>query len=295
MIRWLRPPTAERQLLPETRLSGPMPWMLAIMMVMTILAGAATLAIGNAVVRIGGDLERRVTIQLIEPNPDRLEAQRAALIVYLGAESAILHHEEVGAAELRQLLAPWLGADVLGDDLPVPVMVDAELRPGARLDVIAARIKRVAPAARIDNNAAGLAPVADLLGTIRVIALMVMVMMLAAIMTAIVLAVRGTLNTHRSTIDVMHLMGATDAQLARHFQRRAALDALFGGLIGLAVATLIIALLGQRVAAMESELTGAASLGLSDVALLTMMPLAAAMVAALVARVTVIRTLRKML
>jgi len=79
------------------------------------------------------------------------------------------------------------------------------------------------------------------------------------------------------------------------FQRRAALDALFGGLIGLAVATLIIALLGQRVAAMESELTGAASLGLSDVALLTMMPLAAAVVAALVARVTVIRTLRKML
>ena len=35
-----------------------------------------------------------------------------------------------------------------------------------------------------------------------------------------------SLDTHRATIEILHLMGATDVQVARLFQRRIALDAL---------------------------------------------------------------------
>jgi cell division transport system permease protein len=295
MMRLLRPVAGERQLLPETRLTGPVPWMLAIMMLMAVLAAAATLAIDNGVARIGGDLERRITIQLVEPNPDRMEIQRAALLGYLRREPAIAHVQEVGADELKRLLAPWLGDTGLGADLPVPAMVDAEIRAGVAISAISRRIMAVAPSARIDNHAAALAPVAQLMGTVRAIAVMVLAMMLVAIMAAIVLAVRAALDTHRSTIDVMHLMGATDAQLAQHFQRRAAVDTLFGGTVGLGVAALLLWLLSQQVAAMESELAGAATLSVADLALLATVPIIGATVAALVARVTVIRTLRKML
>ncbi|TVV69603.1 cell division protein, partial [Sphingomonas solaris] len=38
MMQWLRVPPAERRLLPESRLSGPMPWVIAIMMFLTVLA-----------------------------------------------------------------------------------------------------------------------------------------------------------------------------------------------------------------------------------------------------------------
>ena len=40
--------SADRQLLPEGRLTGPMPWVLAIMMFLTVLAAAAGLGLGNA-------------------------------------------------------------------------------------------------------------------------------------------------------------------------------------------------------------------------------------------------------
>ena len=46
------------------------------------------------------------------------------------------------------------------------------------------------------------------------------------------LAARGALDTNRSTIEVMHGIGATDDQVARLFQRKIALDALTGGLAG---------------------------------------------------------------
>lgn len=298
MIGWSRPSLRERPLLlPDTRLSGPVPWMLAIMILMTVLAAAATLAIGNAVHRIGTNLERRITIQIMDANPDSREVQRQAAVRILRSSPEIAAVHEVGMAEMEKLLAPWLGKDAVDGDIPLPALIDAEIRDDAGIDSagIAMRLRHDVPSARVDNNAAALAPVAELLAAIRAIAVMVMALMLVSIMAAIMLAVRGALNTHRAAIDVMHLMGATDAQLARQFQRRAALDALMGGAVGLLSAMLVLLLLRYRVAAMGSELAGSMGLGWRDFIVIVMIPLAAAGLATLVARFTVIRTLRKML
>ena len=45
----------------------------------------------------------------------------------------------------------------------------------------------------------------------------------------VLLAARAGLETHRETISVMHMLGSTDVQVARLFQRRIALDAAIGG------------------------------------------------------------------
>jgi cell division transport system permease protein len=71
---------------------------------------------------------------------------------------------------------------------------------------------------------------------------------------------------------VMHLLGATDVQIARLFQRRIALDALFGGVIGLVGATLVILLLGDRIGGVGSELIASASLPPMAWVLLALLP-----------------------
>ncbi len=63
-------------------------------------------------------------------------------------------------------------------------------------------------------------------------------------------------------------MGATDVQVARLFQRRIALDALFGGLVGFILAALVLIGIGERVSALGSELLGSADgagAGLGDI------------------------------
>src|SRR3546814_15753202 len=72
----------------------------------------------------------------------------------------------------------------------------------------------------------------------------------------VVLATRAALNTHRETIEVMHLMGATDGQISRLFERRSAFDGLLGGLMALAAAFLVLAALQARVIATGSGLLG---------------------------------------
>ena len=83
--------------------------------------------------------------------------------------------------------------------------------------------------------------------------------MVAATAATVVLAARAALDIHRGTIEVLHLMGATDVQVARLFQRRIALDALFGGLVGFILAALVLIGIGERVSALGSELLGSAS------------------------------------
>src|SRR3546814_9663629 len=84
----------------------------------------------------------------------------------------------------------------------------------------------------------------------------------AELVGTVVLATRAALNTHRETIEVMHLMGATDGQISRLFERRSAFDGLLGGLMALAAAFLVLAALQARVIATGSGLLG--SVGMPD-------------------------------
>lgn len=129
---------------------------------------------------------------------------------------------------------------------------------------------------------------------LRVAGLLVL-LMAAACCAIIVLAARSALNTHRATIEVMHLLGASDPQIARLFQRRLGLDALFGASLGLFAGSLAILLLGYRFTAMGSELLGSLGLGAIGWLALLALPLATALLAMLAARLTVLAALRHML
>jgi cell division transport system permease protein len=90
-------------------------------------------------------------------------------------------------------------------------------------------------------------------------------------------------------------MGSTDVQVARLFQRRIALDASFGGAVGLAAAALVLLVIGNRIGALGSELLGSAGLPLTSWIVLAGLPIAGVFLAMLVARFTILRALGRLL
>jgi len=118
-------------------------------------------------------------------------------------------------------------------------------------------------------------------------------LMAAATSAAVVLAARGALDTHRSTIEIMHGIGATDDQIALLFQRKIALDAMVGALFGGTIAAIALLLIGGGGLAMARELAGGPPLGGSDVVVLALLPVAAVVLATLVARFAVLSALHK--
>lgn len=281
--------------MPDTRLAGPMPWVIAIMMFLMVLSAAGGLSLAQAARSMGGDLTDRATIQIVEANADRREAQAKAVIDVLSRHAAVAAVRRVPAAEMQALLEPWLGGEIMGSDLPMPVLIDITLRPGASIEGLARALRRPAPAARVDDYSRALAPLTGLISVLKWLAAAVVLLMAAATAAVVVLAARGALNTHRSTIDVMHLLGATDIQIARLFQRRVAIDALMGGLLGLTAAVAVIGVIGIRLSALGSEWAGMIILSPWAWLSLVLLPLAGMALAMLSARWTVVAALRRML
>ena len=289
--------TADRRLLPEGRLAGPMPWVIAIMMFLTVLAAAAGLGLTGAATSLGAAAGNRITIQIVEANPDARERQAERVMAVLRGTDGVRNAERIDAEEMEDLLDPWLGGGGLDAELPVPVMIDAELAPDLyqRLPELRGRVVAAAPTARVDDNAQWLAPLAKLISALKWLATGLVLLMIGATTATVVLAARAALDTHRGTIEVLHLMGATDVQVARLFQRRIALDALFGGFVGLSAAALVLILIGRRVGALGSELLGSAGLPLGSWLLLVALPAAGVVLAMLVARFTILRALGRLL
>ena len=67
---------ARNRWLPEGR-RGPMPWIIGIMMFLTVLSAACALGLGHALTRLRGDLAGGYTIQIVEANAaKRMQAVR---------------------------------------------------------------------------------------------------------------------------------------------------------------------------------------------------------------------------
>jgi cell division transport system permease protein len=297
VVNRFRPSAADRRLLPEGRLAGPMPWVIAIMMFLTILAAAAGIALAGSARNLGKDLDARLTVQLLEPNAGLRDAQASQILIGLRRLAVVKTAEAVPQTQLAALLEPWLGSEGLDGDLPLPLLIDVELKRTAAPDIAVVRelVVMIAPAARIDQQAQWLQPLSNLLKSLIWLAIGLVTLMTVATSAAVVLAARAALNTHRATIDVLHLLGSSDSQIAGLFQRRIALDALFGGLAGLLLALIVILLIGDRMRAIGSELLGSAGLGWGGWLLLLTLPLIGALLSTLSARITVLRALRQIL
>ena len=291
-------PEHDRKLIPEGRLSGPMPWVIAIMLFLTLLVAAAGLTLAEAARQGGQDLARHVTVQIIEADPAQRATQRAAVTRALRKLDSIAEVKPVPDAQVRALLEPWLGTGVIDADVPVPALVDVRFGSVPTAETITrlqSTLRSVAPNIRVDSHSSWMAPFFELMRALLWLAAAMFLLLLVATSAVVILAVRSTLNTHRETIEIMHMMGGTDVQAARLFQRRVALDALLGGIVGFIVAAVVIMTVGDRFAAVEPGLLSGAHFPYYGWAILAFIPLAVMALAMLMARMTVISALKRIL
>ena len=285
---------ARHRLLPGGRLAGPMPWIIAIMMFVTVLAAAAGLGLGAAVQSMRADLAGRASVQVVEADAQARAALAARTLQALRAAPDVRAADPVDPVVLADQLRPWLGEEAMNGDLPVPALIDVLLTPGEagpKIDRLRRLLADLSPKLRIEPHAAFLTPLAGLLSALGWLALGAVLLMMLATAAVVVLAARGAHDSHRGTIDVLHLMGSTDVQIARLFQRRIGLDALMGGALGFAFAILVILLIGLRLAATGSDLLAAIALPMRDWLILVALPIAGVLLATLTARWTVLRAL----
>ncbi len=288
---------AAQDVLRDRSLIGPMPWILAILMFITVLAAATGLSMGLSAYHLSSDVAQRLTVQIVEANADIRHAQTHAIAQRLGSTEGVASAMIVDEAKVAKLVEPWLGSDGIEAGLPYPSLIDVTLRPGAQLDsrALQADLVASAPSVHVEPDAQSLGPLVQLLGVMTWLAVSIVALMMVAVAAAVILSARAALNTHRATIDILHLMGSSDRQIASIFQRRIVKDALVSGAIGLAGAVLVLVAFQLLVTQTQSEFLGAALLPYWAWPLPLLLPLLATLLANSAARMTVMRALKAML
>ncbi|HYD24721.1 MAG TPA: cell division protein [Croceibacterium sp.] len=288
------------RLVPQTRLTGPMPWVIAIMMALTVIAAGAGLALRNLGDNARAEIAGGLTVQILEGAPAERARQAEVAVALLSNREDVLAVRRVPDAELDALLEPWLGAQPLAEEdaIPVPALIDVRLAgpvTARRLEELRASLSASVPSARLDAQAGWLSPVFEAVASLQWLALGLIGLLAATSAAAVWLAARSALGSNRETIEIIHLLGGTDGQIARIFQRSIGLDALLGGVVGLALGLGAIWLLGRQFARLGSGMVAGGGLGPFDWAVLAAIPLAGIVLAMATARVTVIAALRRIL
>ena len=289
MLDWLFASPSERRLLGGAKLRGPTPWVIAIMSFSIMIIAASGLALANTAGLLTRAIEARYAVEVPNGNADL-----GALLQAVRSAPGVTSAEAVPESEMRATLERWLGAAADSPDLPVPALINFDVRPGGDISLVQQRLKPIAPDARIHAHRDSVGPLLRSLRVLQWVAFGLVLLLSAAAAAAVVLAARGALDTHRSTIEVMHGVGATDIQVAHLFQRKVALDAFAGSIAGAIAAALVLLLLASG-ASFAGELTGGATLSGGDLLILLALPILLTVLAIGVARAAVLAALREAL
>jgi cell division transport system permease protein len=258
--------------------SGPTAWLTTFtsgaMTFLCVFALALSLASGRLADRWEETLARTATIRLSAP-ADQVQIQTDAILAVLATTPGIASYRLIDEAETRALLEPWFGPGLPVEALPIPRLFElVEAAEPYDSEGLRQRLIVEAPGALLDDHTRWRRPLIEAAERIRLLGVLSIVLIGAAMAAMITLAARAALATNAEVIRVLRLVGAKDTYIARAFVRRFTLRALAGAAVGTAAGIIGVAALPAADAA-GGFLTGLGFTGTGWLWPLALPPLAA--------------------
>ncbi|MDO8288172.1 MAG: cell division protein [Parvibaculum sp.] len=274
---------------------------IAAMCFLASLALGAALSVAHVTAGWTSDLSGAITIEVKQSNEMSSDEQVRAILYILSDTKGVKSARALTKEDVTALLEPWLGAGNVTDDLPLPHLIDVRIDANAPPDLIALSdaISMAAPGAVLDTHRQWQAQLLHAARAAEFLAYAVLLVVTATTIAIITFATRAGLSANREVVEVLHLTGARDKFIAAEVQRHFLHLGFRGGLIGLVLSVATFLLLGLQSGGTAGEpslfMLPVSGLRLGDYPALIGVPVAAALVAVLTARITVMRTLHRLL
>jgi cell division transport system permease protein len=209
-----------------------------------------------------------------------------------GVESVHILDDKV----VQKLMSPWIGNKVDLNTLPIPRLLDVKLKPNAELnyDEITRGLRLLTPNASIDNHRLWLNRLIKFATSLKTIALSILLMVIAICAFSIYYSARTSLNININSIEILHIVGATDDYIAKLYSKTYAKIGFFAGIAGLMIAIPCILIVGKYGISTGSGLLNGACLSTTAWVLIMMTPLFSLIYSMLTSYFTVLKSLEKM-
>jgi cell division transport system permease protein len=257
-----------------------LPWVVAFAVYVASLSGVGLTVVGDVLRGVEQSLAARVTVQV---PADTSNARLQTVLALLRQAPGVASAEPLTPAETARLLEPWLGSPLSIDELPVPRLIDLRLDPKATVDIAAMRrqLASVVADARVDDHHAWVGGVHAAMRPIWAVLAMLIAAAMVSVVVSAMFAARTALSARQPTIELFHLLGADDSDIAWPLGLRALQLGLVGGAAGAGAALLTVFLLRPAVGLVQLSVPTAA-FGFADWRLWAL-AIGAALIAGLVA------------
>ncbi len=276
-----------------------LPWLTAFMVFLASLTLAGIFALGDLASTWDKGLSETLTVQLPAGEDERTDERRAAAAIkILEATEGVEEVTLLPPRQVRELLKPWLGdaADASRLPLPLPQIIDVAIDRDdiPALAALTERLRRAVPGAAVDDHGAWMSGFLRVLRSTEAIGVLIFLLVGAATVGTIVFTTRAGLGVHREVIEVMHLVGAHDRYIAAQFAVRSMMLGLRGAAMGIISAAMVLIGLGVLVEFRGFGVLPGIDLSLGAwIAVALLLP-ATGLLAWLTARITVLRSLARM-
>ena len=275
------------------------PWIIGVMAYLAALALAAALTLSNVASEWSDGLEESLTVQVpaaengdADTNDARIIAAVRVLINTQGIDSA----RPIPLAEIGEMLEPWLGSAAATTDLPLPRVIDVRRKRDTDVNLVelSNRLTDAVPGASLETHDKWRNSLLLLFRSVEAVAIVIILLISTVAFAAIVLTTRSILAVHHEVVEVLHLIGAQDTYIAEQFQKHAFRLALKGSIGGTACALATLLTIGLVTGDLDASLLPTVTLTYWHWLALAALPTAEAYGAMFTARVTILRSLKRM-
>ena len=241
----------------------------SIYMYLFVVVLAMVMAINTMVTNWEKDILGAVTIQ-VSPIEDenkkidvaKTEEQLNKVLQYVENAKGVKSVHILDNKTVERLMTPWLGNKIDVESLPIPRLLDVQLKEDAEInyDEMTQGLHKVSANASIDNHRLWLNRLLKFAASLKTLALCVLLMVAGICAFSIYYSARTSLGINLNSIEILHIIGAKDDYIAKQYAKSYAKIGFFSGVIGLIFAIPSIVLVSKYSISTGSGLLNGAGL-----------------------------------
>lgn len=269
-------------------------FVIAVLCFLACLMGLGVIAGNRAAQGWASQLTGEATVIVRARGGETPDAAAARAAEALASTPGVTEARALEKEKAYALIKPWLGDVSDLEDLPVPRLVAVGLddRKPATAAVLDKALKAQGIDAVVDDHSTWIKDIKGAAGVVQWTAAIIFVLIAGAAGAVVAFATRAGIAARRDVVEVLHLAGAEDAQIANLFELRFARISAIAGSMGAVAAAVLGALL--RLIGGGQGITPALPVAWVDLVAVLPCPIWAALVAAVAARITARRLIERL-
>ncbi len=216
------------------------PWIVALMVYLATISLMVAFSVNSIIHRWDAGFSACLTVEIPSINPSDVSEDvdngqiRGRIIQTLLKTPGIGSVRTLSREEILKTLEPWLGEGNDLSQLPLPTLLEVEISQRDHLngDFLKKALKTILPTIIVEDHLGWQRSILDLAYSAQVIGLLIVCMIMLAAIGTIAFTSQTSLIIHRNIIEILYLVGATDAYIARQFQNHALRVGIKGGFVG---------------------------------------------------------------